>query len=87
VKLKAPAVVGVPEIVPVEALIASPGGNDPVTLHEYGVWPPVAATACEYETPTVPDGRLVVVMASVTGTEIVAAPDFPEADSVAVIVA
>jgi hypothetical protein len=87
VKLNVPAVGGVPEIVPVEALIASPPGSAPVTLQAYGVCPPLAATVCEYATPTVPDERLVVVIVSVTGTDIVAVPDFPEPDSVAVIVA
>jgi hypothetical protein len=87
VKLNVPAAVGVPEIVPLEALIASPAGKVPVTLHAYGVCPPLAARVREYATPTVPGERLVVVIASATGTEIVAVPNFPEPDSVAVIVA
>jgi hypothetical protein len=35
-----------------------------VTVHEYGAFPPVPATVCEYELPTVPLGRLVVMTAS-----------------------
>jgi hypothetical protein len=44
VKFDGPAVVGVPEITPVELFKDSPAGRLPVvTAHEYGVTPPVAA--------------------------------------------
>ena len=43
VKVKFPGCVGVPEITPELACRLSPGGNEPaVTLHEYGVVPPLA---------------------------------------------
>jgi hypothetical protein len=46
------AVVGVPEIRPVEALIVRPAGR-PVADHEYGVVPPVAASCSVSAVPTV----------------------------------
>jgi hypothetical protein len=43
-----PAVVGVPEITPVEATRLNPAGNVPVlTLQVYGVVPPLACSAVE----------------------------------------
>ena len=42
VKLKVPAVVGVPVIAPVLVLRLSPGGKLPVLLQVKGVMPPVA---------------------------------------------
>ena len=55
VKLKVPEDVGVPEITPVEALRASPGGREPVLFaHVYGVFPPFAASVAEYAVATVP---------------------------------
>ena len=43
-----PDAVGVPEIAPVEALSVSPAGSEPLlTLHEYGVAPPVACNVAE----------------------------------------
>jgi hypothetical protein len=63
VKLNVPAVVGVPEMVPVELSMVSPGGSDPLAIDQlYGGVPPVTATVAEYGTPTVPLGREVVVM-------------------------
>ena len=44
VKVSVPGVCGVPEITPVAGFTLSPGGS-PVTDHEYGVTPPVAASA------------------------------------------
>jgi hypothetical protein len=44
VKEEVPAVVGVPEITPVEAFKLNPAGNEPVVmLHVYGEVPPEAA--------------------------------------------
>lgn len=61
VKLKEPDCVGVPEIVPELLLNVNPAGSEPLlTLHEYGVVPPVACKLAEYVTPTVPDGIDVV---------------------------
>ncbi len=48
VKLKEPAVVGVPEIAPLEADNVRPAGNAPaLMLQLYGVVPPVAAKVVE----------------------------------------
>ena len=67
VKVKVPAVVGLPEITPA-LLSVSPGGNVPETS-EYlnGEIPPVTVSAEEYATPTValplpqaPQSRLIV---------------------------
>src|SRR5881275_1171680 len=68
VKLNVPATVGVPNTAPVVALIPMPLGR-PLADQLYGVWPPVAVTACcaAYPTPTVAVGGLsaVVVIVSV----------------------
>ncbi len=48
------------------------GSAPPASDHEYGGVPPVAASVCEYATPTDPAGRLVVVTsrgAGATATE------------------
>ena len=43
-----PDAVGVPEIAPVEAFSVSPAGSEPLlTLHEYGVVPPLACSVAE----------------------------------------
>ena len=61
VKLEGPAAAGVPEIVPPERL--SPAGSDPLATDQvYGGVPPVALSACEYPTPTVPAGNEEVLM-------------------------
>jgi len=62
----ATAVVGVPVIVPFDALIESPAGN-PVADQVYRTVPPVADTVALYAVPTVPLGRVVVVMVSGAG--------------------
>jgi hypothetical protein len=59
VKLKLPAVVGVPEINP-SGESESPAGGEPD--HRYGGVPPEAASDCEYGDPTVPSGRGEVVV-------------------------
>ena len=58
VKLKLPAVVGVPEMVPA-VLSVRPPGRDPELVPTENVYvptPPDAASACEYGEPTVPEG-------------------------------
>jgi hypothetical protein len=61
VKLADPAAVGVPEIVPAAKL--SPTGSDPVAMDQvYGGDPPVALSACEYPTPSMPTGNEDVVI-------------------------
>ena len=52
VTVEVAAVVGVPEIRPVEALTVSPAGR-PVADHEYGVVPPVAASCSVSAVPVV----------------------------------
>ena len=62
----APAVVGVPDITPVLPASDNPPGNAfPILLHVYGGVPPDAASVVEYAVPTVPFGRLVVVIVKV----------------------
>src|ERR1035438_5227493 len=56
--------VGVPEMVPVVALIESPLGN-PVALKVKGEEPPVTSIVALYGAPIVPFGREFVVMVSV----------------------
>jgi hypothetical protein len=47
------ATVGVPLIRPDEELSVKPLGNVPdVSVHAYGVVPPLAANVCEYGIPT-----------------------------------
>jgi hypothetical protein len=51
------------DVVVLDAFAVIPAGNVPeTTLHLYGVQPPVAYTAAEYDLLKVPLGRLVVVM-------------------------
>jgi len=57
-----PAVVGVPEITPVDATRLNPAGNVPaLTLQLYGVVPPLACSVVEYAVPAVPPGNDVLV--------------------------
>jgi hypothetical protein len=87
VKLDDPGVVGAPEMIPAERL--SPAGSDPVaTDHVYGGVPPVAFSACEYTTPTMPAGNEDVVMlnAGALITIDIAAVAEPEALSVTLTV-
>ena|SRR5438552_2496905 len=57
VKLKLPAVNGLPLSTPAE-LNVRPGGNIPDAKdQEYGVVPPLALSVCAYALPTVPEGR------------------------------
>ena len=58
-----PAVVGTPEIVPVDADSVRPAGSAPeLMLQLYGVVPPVAPSILEYTTATCPAGIDVVVI-------------------------
>ena len=58
-----PAVVGVPEITPLE-LSDRPGGNVPEAMVQvYGAVPPVADSVCEYAKPTLPFCKVFVVIA------------------------
>src|SRR5260370_30080733 len=67
VKLRDPALRGVPDIAPPAARL-KPAGSDPLaTDHVYGGVPPEAASACEYATPTVPAGSNDVVITSAGG--------------------
>jgi hypothetical protein len=63
VKVKLPATVGVP-VIAAELLRLSPAGNDPEVIdHARGALPPVAASGCEYGSPTRPvcsDGVVIV---------------------------
>src|ERR1039457_4418795 len=62
VKLLGPAGPPVPDMVPAAARL-NPAGNVPLaTAHEYGGEPPVAPSAWEYATPTVPAGSDDVVI-------------------------
>jgi len=48
-----PAVVGTPEITPVEALIFNPAGSEPETIENvYPGTPPITLSAAEYDAPT-----------------------------------
>ena len=52
VKLDVPAVVGVPEITPVEAAKVSPTGSDPeLIVQVYGDVPPLAPSVALYAVP------------------------------------
>src|SRR5690242_12931386 len=71
VKFDVAAVVGVPVIAPVLPSSERFAGRLPaLRLNVYGVLPPVATTDWEYGVPTVPPGRLVVVIASGLRTSI-----------------
>ena len=62
VKLDVPSEVGVPEIRPVLSFKVKPVGREPlVTLHVIGAVP-VAVSVWLYDVPSVPFGRLSVVM-------------------------
>lgn len=70
VKLKVPAVVGVPVIAPVDVLSVRPAGSAPtIKLNVIGAVP-VAEMDCEYGMPTVPagSGLAVVIVGCVPGT-------------------
>ena len=60
-KLKVPALDGVPDKVPV-CDIVNPGGGVAVIDHAYGGVPPAAAKFWEYGAPTVPAGKVDCVV-------------------------
>ena len=66
------AVVGVPEITPVDATRLNPAGNEPELIDQvYGVVPPLACSVLEYVAPTVPpDNDVVVTVGGCTATVI-----------------
>ena len=69
-KFDGPTLVGVPPIVP-PLLKLRPAGNAPeVTVHEYGVVPPIAASANEYAVPTISFGTEGVVIVSGNAPEL-----------------
>ncbi len=58
VKLNDPAVVGVPEIVPLATANVKPAGSVPaLTLQLYGAVPPLAVNVAEYAFSAVPPGK------------------------------
>jgi hypothetical protein len=65
VKVSVPAVVGVPEITPVDAARLNPAGSVPaLTLQLYGVVPPLACNVVAYAVPTALPGSTAVVSVS-----------------------
>jgi hypothetical protein len=59
-----PLFAGVPLMEPL-LLSARPVGRDPAETDQlYGVFPPVAESACEYRTPTVAEGGVRVAIRS-----------------------
>ena len=62
VKPKAPATVGVPEIVPADDSVRPPGKAPELTFQLYGVVPPLAARVVEYAVPTFPEETEAVLM-------------------------
>jgi hypothetical protein len=68
VRLAVTGAVGVPEMIPVDAARLSPAGRLPALIDQlYGDVPPFACSTVEYCEPTVPEGRLEVVIESDTG--------------------
>ena len=66
------AAVGVPEMTPLDAAKDRPAGNVPlVMLQEYGLVPPVAASAALYGAVTTPLGRDVVVIFKAAGATVI----------------
>ena len=62
------AAVGVPVIAPVDAFSKSPAGNvPPVSVHVYGVVPPLPVTVAVYGMPTEPVGKELVEISSSGG--------------------
>src|ERR1017187_8037774 len=78
VKMNVPEAVGVPEMAPVEALIARPPGRPPPTDHGYGVVPPLTDTPCAYPVPMVAEGSEVVVIESPDAAAVTVTVTLPE---------
>jgi hypothetical protein len=86
VKLKVPAVVGVPEIVPVADRVSPAGRAPELRLQLYGMVPPLAASVVEYAVPTCPAGtELVVICTGVTAAATVSVNDFVAVCAVGVV--
>ena len=72
VKLKVPALVGDPVIVPLVALNVRPAGSEPAVIDQwYGGVPPTAFKLAEYAVPIAPPdrvGAVVIVSAEITGS-------------------
>jgi len=87
VKLKVPAVVGVPLRTPAELRFRSVGSVPLLTTHVYGAFAPVAASWVEgYATPTVPPGNDVVLIVTVACTVKLALPETEPLVAVIVVV-
>ncbi len=72
-KVAVPLVVGVPETMPVDCPRLRPAGNLPEAIdHRYGVVPPLACKACEYDSPTLTSGSAVGFMTKGVGLTIMA---------------
>jgi len=66
VKLVVPVADGIPEMMPVVAASVRPAGRLPTLIdHVYAGVPPLACSVAEYVVPSVPDGRLDVVIVKV----------------------
>jgi hypothetical protein len=87
VKLKVPAFVGVPEIIPVVADSARPLGKAPeVTPQLYGAVPPFAVSVVEYTLPVCPEGHeLVVICTAVIAAATVSVSDLVVVCAVGVV--
>ena len=72
VKLLVWAVVGIPEMTPAVLKVKPAGSDDPEASDQvYGVVPPVAVRVWLYATPTVPLGRVVVVIDRAAGAGLI----------------
>ena len=70
-----PAVVGVPEIVPVDGSSANPAGSEPAgTDQVYAPTPPLALSVALYGTPTVAAGRTFAFSTTAGAEYVKAAP-------------
>jgi hypothetical protein len=72
--------VTVPLIVPLEARVKPAGKLPELTTQLYGVFPPVALNALEYELPAVLEGSNVVVINKVEEPEVIAIDNVLDAD-------
>jgi hypothetical protein len=68
---KFPAALGVPEMIPADARFSPDGSAPDATLQTYGLTPPVASKAAEYEMPAWPPGSEVVLIAKVAGLTVI----------------
>ena len=75
-----PDCVGVPLIVPLETRVKPVGKFPELTTQLYGVFPPVAINALEYELPAVPEGSNVVVIDKVEEPDVIVIDNVLDAD-------